>query len=122
MIQYSLIDEIHNQLKTLTMSLNAFTDHYQKWYSHKKCNFSKATAEEIYRIARELAPVLPKDNFTKRLTHQEVSQLNAASLTVEQFRFLMNETVSTLPGYPVVMAMRGCYPSLGPHSWLSSKM
>ena len=96
------------------MSLSAFIDHYQKWCGRKKYNFSGAKAEEIYREAKELIPVLPKDDFTKRIMKQAVAQLNAASQTVEQLRSLMNETASCLPEYPVVMAMRGVGPSLGP--------
>lgn len=96
------------------MSLNAFTDRYQKWCGRKKFNFSKSKAEEIYRTAKELIPVLPKDNFTKRIVKQAIQQLNAASQTVEQLRSLMNETASKLPEYSVVMAMKGVGPSLGP--------
>ena len=96
------------------MSLNAFTDRYQKWCNRRKYNFSKSKAEEIYGKAKELIPVLPKDSFTKRIIKQAVDQLNAASQTVEQLRTLMNETASKLPEYPVVMAMKGVGPSLGP--------
>ncbi len=96
------------------LSLAAFTDHYQKWCSRKKYNFSRVKAEEIYRKAKELIPVLPKDSFTKRIIRQAVGQLNTASQTVEQLRSLMNETASKLPEYPVVMAMKGVGPSLGP--------
>jgi len=96
------------------MSLNAFTVHYQKWCSRKKYNFSKSKAEEIHGTAKELIPVLPKDDFTKRIIKQAVEQLNAASQTVEQLRLLMNETASKLPEYPVVMEMKGVGPSLGP--------
>ena len=95
-------------------SLGAFTDHYQKWCSRRKYNFSKSKAEEIYGKAKELIPVLPKDSFTKRIIKQAVDQLNAASQTVEQLRTLMNETASKLPEYPVVMAMKGVGQSLGP--------
>ena len=84
------------------MSLNAFTDHYQKWCCRRKYNFSKAKAEEIYGAAKELIPVLPKDNFTKCIIKQAVAQVNAASQTVERLRALMNETASKLPEYPVV--------------------
>lgn len=96
------------------MSLHAFTDHYQKWCSRKKYNFSRSKAEEIHGAAKELIPVLPKDDFTKRIIKQAVEQLNAASKTVEQLRSLMNETAAHLPEYPVVMAMKGVGPSLGP--------
>jgi transposase len=96
------------------MSLNAFTDHYQKWCKRKKYNFSKNKAEEIYGKAKELVPVLPKDEVTKLIIRQAIDQLNSASTTIEELRTLMNETASKLPEYPVVMQMKGVGPSLGP--------
>ena len=96
------------------MSLNAFTNHYEKWCRRKKYNFSKSKAEEIYGKAKELVPVLPKDEITKRIIKQAVEQLNSASSTVEELRTLMNDTASKLPEYPIVMAMNGVGPSLGP--------
>lgn len=105
---YWHVDRVRN------MSLNAFIDHYQKWCSRKKYNFSKSKAEEIYRKAKELIPVLPKDDFTKCIIRQAVEQLNTASKTVEQLRSLMNKTAAKLPEYPVVMEMKGVGPSLGP--------
>lgn len=96
------------------MSLNAFIEHYQNWCKHKKYNFSKAKAEEIYGKAKELVPVLPKDDLTKLIVKQAADQLNTASLTVESLRILMNETATKLPEYPIVMAMKGVGASLGP--------
>lgn len=96
------------------MSLLAFTDHYKKWCKKKKYNFSLPKAEEIYKKSKELVPVLPKDSLTKLIIKQAVEQLNTASKTVEELRSLMNETASKLPEYPIVMAMKGVGPSLGP--------
>lgn len=96
------------------MSLNAFTCHYQNWCKRKKYNFSQSKAEEIYGKAKELVPVLPKDDLTKLIIKQAVDQLNSASTTVESLRTLMNETASKLPEYPIVMDMKGVGPSLGP--------
>ena len=96
------------------MSLNAFIDHYQKWCKRKKYNFSQSKAEEIYGKAKELVPVLPKDEITKLIIKQAVDQLNSASVTVEELRTLMNETAAKLPEYPIVVQMKGVGPSLGP--------
>lgn len=96
------------------MSLNAFICHYQNWCKRKKYNFSQSKAEEIYGKAKELIPVLPKDDITKLIIKQAIDQLNNASTTVESLRTLMNETASKLPEYPIVMAMKGVGPSLGP--------
>ena len=96
------------------MSLNAFVDHYQKWCKRKKYNFSQPKAEEIYGKAKELVPVLPKDDITKLIIKQAIDQLSSTSTTVEELRKLMNETAAKLPEYPVVMQMKGVGPSLGP--------
>ena len=96
------------------MSLNAFVDHYQKWCKRKKYNFSETKAEEIYGAAKELVPVLPKDDLTKLLLKQAIEQLNSASGTVGELRTQRKETAAKLPEYPVVMEMKGVGPSLGP--------
>ena len=96
------------------MSLDAFIDHYQKWCKRRKYNFSQSKAEEIYGKAKELVPVLPKDDITKFIIKQAIDQLNSTSTTVEELRKLMNETAAKLPEYPVVMQMKGVGPSLGP--------
>ncbi len=96
------------------MSLNAFTEHYQNWCKRKKYIFSQSKAEEIYGAAKELVPVLPKDQITKLIIKKSIDQLNEISRTVEELRTLMNETASKLPEYPIVMAMKGVGPSLGP--------
>ncbi|WP_414150033.1 IS110 family transposase [Acetobacterium malicum] len=98
----------------LKMSLHAFTVHYQKWCKRNKYNFSQLKAEEIYGAAKELVPVLPKDQLTKLIVKQAVDQLNITSKTVESLRTLMNETASKLPEYSIVMGMKGVGSSLGP--------
>jgi len=96
------------------MSPGAFTNHYQKWCRRKKYNFSSSRAEEIYREAQEIVPVLPKNDLTKLIVKQAIEQLDIASKALEELRALMNETASKLPEYPVVMEMNGVGPSLGP--------
>lgn len=48
------------------------------------------------------------------LIRQAAAMLNTASATVESLRQKMDATASTLPEYPVVMAMNGVGPTLGP--------
>ncbi len=96
------------------MSLNAFTEHYQNWCKRKKYNFSKSKAEEIYRLSKELVPILPKNEITKLILKQAIDLLNVVSKTVEEFRSIMYKTASKLPEFPVVMNMKGVGPSLGP--------
>lgn len=59
---------------------------------------------------KELVPELPKDDIIM----QVAGQLNSAFSTVEMLRTLMDKTVFQLPGYPIIMAMKGVGPSLDP--------
>lgn len=95
-------------------SLDAFTEHYQNWCKRKGYNFSAQKAERIYQLSSDLIAVFPKDGNTKMLIRQAVSVLNTASETVESLRLEMDKTASSLPEYPVVMAMDGVGPTLGP--------
>ncbi len=95
-------------------SLPVFTDHYQNWCKRRGYNFSAEKAGKIYRASCDLIAVFPKDDNTKILIRQAVAMLNTASQTVESLRLKMDEAASTLPEYPVVMAMNGVGPTLGP--------
>ena len=95
-------------------TLKVFTEHYHNWCRRKGYNFSTEKAEKIYLASSDLIAVFPKDDNTKMLIWQAVAMLNAASQTVENLRSKMDEAASTLQEYPVVMAMNGVGPTLGP--------
>ena len=95
-------------------SLEAFTEHYKNWCKRKSYNFSAVKAAEIYRASSDLIAVFPKDANSRMLLHQAVDMLNLTSKTVETLRSEMDRTAATLPEYPVVMAMNGVGPTLGP--------
>ena len=95
-------------------SLAAFTELYRNWYRRKGYNFSADKAEKIYHASSDLIAAFPKNDSTKLLIRQAVAMLDAASETVETLRQKKNEVASTLPEYPVVMAMNGVGPTLGP--------
>lgn len=95
-------------------SLSAFTEHYRSWCKRKGYNFSAGKAEEIYRVAADLIAVFPKSENTKMLIRQAVTLLNTTSQMVESLRIQMDQIASTLPEYPIVMAMNGVGPTLGP--------
>ena len=95
-------------------TLKVFTEHYHNWCRRKGYNFSTEKAEKVYLASSDLIAVFPKDDNTKMLIWQAVAMLNAASQTVENLRSKMDEAASTLPEYPVVMAMNGVGSTLGP--------
>ena len=95
-------------------SLEAFTEHYRNWCKRRGYNFSAQKAGDVYRKSSDLIAVFPKDGNTKMLVWQAVALLNTASETVELLRLEMDRTASLLPEYPVVMAMNGVGPTLGP--------
>ena len=95
-------------------SLEAFAEHYQKWCKRKGYNFSVRKVKEIYEKSSGLIAMFPKDDNTKMLVRQAVDVLNSTSATVERLRREMDNLASTLPEYPVVLAMDGVGPTLGP--------
>ena len=97
-----------------SMSLSAFTEHYQRWCKRKGYNFQPDKPAKIYEAIRNIIPVLPKDEMTKFLIRQAVTQVNTTSAAVEELRLRMNEIASQLPEYPVVLAMKVVGTSLGP--------
>lgn len=97
-----------------SLSAKAFAERYLRWCKRHGYQFSVLKAETLYREAKELVPTLPKNDITKVLISQAVTQLNAMSRTVEVLRSEMHRLAALLPEYPVVMAMHGIGPSLGP--------
>ena len=92
----------------------AFTEHYRKFCKRHKYCFQQSKADEIYRSAKELVPVVPKDMTYRKLIHQSVEHLRVLSKNIEQLRREMDALASELPEYDVVMSMRGVGPTLGP--------
>lgn len=97
-----------------TVSENAFTERYRKWCKRKGYQFSGAKAADLYISSLGNIVMLPKNEGTKRLIKQAVSQLNAISEAAEATRAEMLNLAQTLPEYPVVMAMYGVGEKLGP--------
>lgn len=95
-------------------SLKAFTEHYHNWCTRKGYRFEARKVKEIYEKSSDLIAIFPKDDNTKMLVRQAVEVLNSTSATVERLRKEMDKAASALPEYPVVMAMDGIGPSLGP--------
>ena len=96
------------------LSLRAFSDRYQKWCQKHGYKFSEEKASEIHAAARSHVSVMPKNETTKLLIQQAVSQLQSIAAVLASLRKQMGELAATMPEYPVVMQMYGVGPALGP--------
>jgi len=97
-------------------SLNAkvFSERYSKWCKREGYNFSQSKADDIYAASCGHFSVMPKNDVTKLLITQAVSQVNAVSETIAAVAVEMKRLASMLPEYPVVMAFCGVGDILGP--------
>ncbi|MEG0377168.1 MAG: IS110 family transposase [Eubacterium sp.] len=91
-----------------------FTKRYQKWCLRHGYNYQSDKAQAIFDTSGDLIAMLPKNDLNKMLVMQGIEQLNTVSTIVEKLKTEMNTLASELPEYPVVMAMRGVGPCLGP--------
>lgn len=96
------------------MSLTAFTTRYNNWCRKAGYNQSNAKTKSIYDYACSLTATLPKNQITERLITLAVTQLNAVMETLATVLAEMRRLASSLPEYPVVMAMQGVGDILGP--------
>lgn len=97
-----------------SVSLNAFTERYQRWCKRHGYNFSAEKAAQIHQEARDMIALVPKSDTTKLMVQQAAEQLLSISRMVETLRTEMNRLASQLPEYQVVMGMFGVGESIGP--------
>lgn len=95
-------------------SETSFTNKYRRWCKKHGYNFSEEKAHNIYFEASEQVCVMPKSDTTKLLVEQAVLQLKATSGALATLKQEMQTLASSLPEYPVVMAIFGVGPALGP--------
>ena len=96
------------------LSPAAFEKKYQKWCKKHHYYFSSEKAFDVYTSACGHIGMLPKNDTTKLLVKQAVSQLKASSSALAALKKEMLRLAETLPEYPVVMQMFGVGPILGP--------
>lgn len=96
------------------LSQRVFTERYQKWCHKNGYKFSASKAEEIYFASAGHFGTLPKNDFTKTLITQAVTQLNTLCETVAALKTEMNKIAAELPEYETVLAMHAVGKSLAP--------
>ena len=97
-----------------SVSLQVFSDRYQKWCKKNGYNFSAIKAEQVHAVAVECFATLPKNDFTKTLILQAVSQLNNLCETIAAIKAEMTKIAKTLPEYETVISMHGVGKTLAP--------
>ena len=97
-----------------SLSEKAFVTKYQKWCQKHGYMFNQDKAFEIYTEACGHFTVMPKNNTSKLLMEQAISQLQTTARALAALKKEMQELASSLPEYPVVMNMFGVGPTLGP--------
>jgi len=97
-----------------TLSQKAFIERYRKWCKRAGYNFSQRKAEDIYLESLGHIGVMPKNDTTKLLITQIISQINTLAETILNIAIEMNRLASLLPEYPVVMDFHGVGEVLGP--------
>ncbi len=96
-----------------SLTQKAFTEKYRKWCKKNGYNFSQAKADGIYADSHKYISVMPKNDITKLLITNAVSQVNSINETISATAKEMNRLASLLPEYVVVMAFRGVGEILG---------
>jgi transposase len=89
-------------------------ERYRNWCKRHVFFFNDTATTEIYTIAQNQVPTLPRDADTKLLISQTARQLTSVSSAVETWRSKIDKLASTLPEYNCVMSMYGCGKTTGP--------
>lgn len=96
-----------------SLTRKAFSERYEKWCRRHGYHFSSEKAAEIHSAAAEQFNVLSRNDFTKALLLQAVTQLNNLCEVVAALKAEMNKLAAQLPEYEMVLAMHGVGKVLG---------
>lgn len=97
-----------------SFSRNKFTQIYHDWCKKNGYRGSSQKANEIYNLAKESLPTLPKNDATKQIVQQAATKLQSLSDAMAVIHREMLSLAQTLPEYPVVMSLNGVGETLGP--------
>jgi len=92
----------------------AFADRYQKWCKKEGYRFSQEKVDDIYTSSCGHCSVMPKNESTKLLVTQAISQITSVSENIAVIAREMKLLAESLPEYPVVSQFYGFGDILGP--------
>ena len=96
------------------VSRSAFSESYRKWCKKTNSLWSADKVDKVYDHAHIQVATFPKNDTTKLIVTQAVSQLNSLLETVFTIQNEMNRLASSLPEYETVLAMPGVGKILAP--------
>jgi transposase len=96
------------------LTLRVFTERYRKWCKKTGYYFSESKAEAIYTESCGHIGILPKNDSTRLLITQAVTQINAIAEIQAVVLREMKRLAAMLPEYPVVLSLQGVGEILGP--------
>ena len=96
------------------LTQKAFEERYKRWCKKEGYNFSQEKADDIFVSSLGHWCVMPKNETTKLLVTQVISQLNAVSESIAVIAREMKRLAEMLPEYPVMLGFYGVGDVLGP--------
>lgn len=90
-----------------SLTPKAFTECYRKWCGRNGYNFSSNKADDIYVSACGHSCVMLKNETSKLLITQAITQINAIAESLAVISAEMKRLAALLPEYPVVIAFCG---------------
>lgn len=97
-----------------SFSRKKFISTYNEWCTKNGFRGSNEKATEIYLLAKECVPTLPKTEYTKRLVQQATDEVITISAAMASVHREMLSIAQTLPEYPAVLSISGIGETLGP--------
>jgi len=91
-----------------------FINTYRKWCKRNGYNFSETKAEDIYIESLGHFHIMPKNETTKLLITQAITQISTISESIAIVAREMKNLAEQLPEYSTVMEFRGVGDILGP--------
>ena len=90
-----------------SLSPKVFAERYRKWCKREGYNFGQDKADDIYASACGHFSVMPKNEITKLLIIQAISQITAVCETIAVIAAEMKRLAMLLPEYNIAIGFHG---------------
>ena len=97
-----------------SLTPKAFSERYRKWCKRAGYYFSQDKADDLYAASCGHVSVMPRNETTKLLITQAITQVNSIAATLALVSREMKQLAASLPEYLVVSQFYGVGDILGP--------